>query len=49
MLTYAISIDDPSVYLLILCNAIGAPVDSKYVSIEFQYLVMTKQHVVKVA
>jgi WD repeat-containing protein 35 len=38
--------DDPNQYLLILCNAIGAPVDSKYVNLELTYLHMTEQHVV---
>ena len=38
--------DDANVSLLILCNAIGAPVDSKYVSMDILYIAMTSQHVV---
>mmetsp|Transcript_1346 Transcript_1346/g.3417 ORF Transcript_1346/g.3417 Transcript_1346/m.3417 type:complete len:1179 (-) Transcript_1346:299-3835(-) len=38
--------DDPGVFILILCNAIGAPVDSKYINIEPQNLFMTETHVV---
>jgi WD repeat-containing protein 35 len=33
-------------YVLILCNAIGTPVDSKYIDIEPVYVEMTKTHVV---
>jgi WD repeat-containing protein 35 len=33
-------------YILILCNAIGSPVDSKYIGIEPQFVTMSKQHIV---
>ena len=33
-------------YLLILCNAIGTPVDSKYLDMEPLYVTMTRYHVV---
>lgn len=38
--------DDPGQYILILCNAIGAPVDSKYIGVEPLSLYMTKTHIV---
>ena len=33
-------------FVLILCNAIGTPIDSKYIDIEPIYLEMTPTHVV---
>mmetsp|Transcript_25379 Transcript_25379/g.58463 ORF Transcript_25379/g.58463 Transcript_25379/m.58463 type:complete len:1193 (+) Transcript_25379:116-3694(+) len=33
-------------FILILCNAIGSPVDSKHISIEPTYLAMTKTHII---
>jgi hypothetical protein len=33
-------------YILILCNAIGTPVDSKYIEVEPLYITMTHTHVV---
>jgi len=33
-------------YILILCNAIGSPVDSKYIEVEPMFMVMTQYHVV---
>ena len=33
-------------YVLTLCNAIGTPIDSKYIDIEPVYLAMTPTHVV---
>ena len=33
-------------YILILCNAIGTPVDSKYIEVEPLYITMTQSHVV---
>jgi len=33
-------------YVLILCNAIGSPVDTKYISVEPLYVSMNKTHVV---
>ena len=38
--------DDPNVHILILCNAIGSPVDSKYISMEPQYIAMTDTHII---
>mmetsp|Transcript_68370 Transcript_68370/g.163192 ORF Transcript_68370/g.163192 Transcript_68370/m.163192 type:complete len:1174 (+) Transcript_68370:203-3724(+) len=37
---------EANVWVLILCNAIGAPVDSKYINIEPVYMTMTETHVV---
>ncbi len=33
-------------YILILCNAIGSPVDSKYVAVEPRHLALTHTHVI---
>jgi len=33
-------------YILILCNSIGSPVDSKYINIEPTFLTMSKTHVI---
>lgn len=33
-------------YQLILCNAIGSSVDTKYINIQPQYIAMTKTHVI---
>uniref|UniRef100_A0A7S0R8E2 Anaphase-promoting complex subunit 4 WD40 domain-containing protein n=1 Tax=Chlamydomonas leiostraca TaxID=1034604 RepID=A0A7S0R8E2_9CHLO len=33
-------------YILILCNAIGSPVDSKYIEVEPKYLTITNYHVI---
>jgi len=33
-------------YVLILCNAIGTPIDSKYIDIEPVYLDMTPTHII---
>uniref|UniRef100_A0A061SDB5 Wd repeat-containing protein 35 isoform x2 n=1 Tax=Tetraselmis sp. GSL018 TaxID=582737 RepID=A0A061SDB5_9CHLO len=38
--------EDDDQFILILCNAIGSPVDSKYIPIEPQYLIMTQFHVI---
>eukprot|EP00899_Mesostigma_viride_P008010 jgi/Mesvir1/1720/Mv21173-RA.1 len=38
--------EEPGQYILILCNAIGSPVDSKYIDVEPVYLCMTDFHVV---
>lgn len=38
--------DGSSQYILILCNSIGSPVDSKYIDIEPIYLAMTDTHVI---
>ena len=38
--------DVPGQYVLILCNAIGSPVDSKYIDIEPKHIAMTEHHVV---
>ena len=38
--------DDPNVHILILCNAIGSPVDSKYIGMEPQYIAMTDTHII---
>uniref|UniRef100_A0A7S4L907 Anaphase-promoting complex subunit 4 WD40 domain-containing protein n=1 Tax=Guillardia theta TaxID=55529 RepID=A0A7S4L907_GUITH len=38
--------DEVGVYILILCNSIGAPVDTKYINIEPHYIHMTETHVV---
>ena len=32
--------------MLVLCNAIGTPLDSKYIDIEPNYICMTKTHIV---
>jgi WD repeat-containing protein 35 len=33
-------------YILILCNAIGSPVDSKYIAVDPKFVTMTQYHVV---
>ncbi|XP_033121645.1 WD repeat-containing protein 35-like isoform X2 [Anneissia japonica] len=33
-------------YVLVLCNSIGTPLDSKYVDIEPQYVTLTKTHII---
>eukprot|EP00798_Chlamydomonas_sp_ICE-L_P009063 gene9063-16189_t len=38
--------ENPGEYILILCNAIGSPVDSKYVEVEPKYLTITHYHVI---
>ena len=38
--------DDSNQHILILCNAIGSPVDSKYIDIEPLYVTMTPYHIV---
>lgn len=38
--------EEENQYILILCNAIGSPVDSKYIPVEPQFLVMTSYHVI---
>lgn len=38
--------DNSGQYILILCNAIGSPVDSKYIDVEPLYLAMTEHHVI---
>ena len=41
----ATSGEEAGQYILILCNAIGSPVDSKYIEVEPQYVTMTPYHV----
>eukprot|EP00164_Ancoracysta_twista_P003121 GFYU01004159.1.p1 GENE.GFYU01004159.1~~GFYU01004159.1.p1 ORF type:complete len:1174 (+),score=402.74 GFYU01004159.1:102-3623(+) len=38
--------DNSGQYILIVCNAIGSPVDSKYIDIEPVYMTMTKYHII---
>eukprot|EP00238_Polyblepharides_amylifera_P008608 CAMPEP_0196598138 /NCGR_PEP_ID=MMETSP1081-20130531/94147_1 /TAXON_ID=36882 /ORGANISM="Pyramimonas amylifera, Strain CCMP720" /LENGTH=1154 /DNA_ID=CAMNT_0041923789 /DNA_START=199 /DNA_END=3663 /DNA_ORIENTATION=- len=38
--------EEPDQYILILCNAIGSPVDSKYIEVEPMYMTMTQYHVI---
>lgn len=38
--------DTSGQYILILCNCIGSPVDSKYIDVEPQFLAMTEFHVI---
>ncbi|GAX81565.1 hypothetical protein CEUSTIGMA_g8993.t1 [Chlamydomonas eustigma] len=38
--------ENPGEYILILCNAIGSPVDSKYIEVEPKYLTITHYHVI---
>lgn len=38
--------ENPGEYILILCNAIGSPVDSKYIEVEPKYLTITNYHVI---
>jgi len=38
--------DGSGKFILILCNAIGSPVDSKYIDLEPVYTAMTKYHVI---
>ena len=33
-------------YVLVLCNAIGTPLDSKYIDIEPVYTCMTQSHII---
>lgn len=37
--------EEPGQNILILCNAIGSPVDSKYIEVDPQYVAMTPYHV----
>eukprot|EP00232_Nephroselmis_pyriformis_P019088 CAMPEP_0182899530 /NCGR_PEP_ID=MMETSP0034_2-20130328/28121_1 /TAXON_ID=156128 /ORGANISM="Nephroselmis pyriformis, Strain CCMP717" /LENGTH=1198 /DNA_ID=CAMNT_0025033565 /DNA_START=181 /DNA_END=3774 /DNA_ORIENTATION=- len=38
--------EEPGQYILILCNAIGSPLDSKYIEVEPMYVCMTAYHVI---
>ncbi|XP_031567757.1 WD repeat-containing protein 35-like isoform X2 [Actinia tenebrosa] len=38
--------DSSGQYVLVLCNAIGTPLDSKYIEIEPQFIAMTRSYVV---
>lgn len=38
--------ENPGEYILILCNAIGSPVDSKYIDVEPKYIAITNYHVI---
>ncbi|XP_063406795.1 WD repeat-containing protein 35-like isoform X2 [Mytilus trossulus] len=38
--------DTTNQYVLVLCNSIGTPLDSKYVEIDPVYLTMTKTHII---
>lgn len=38
--------DNYNQYVLILCNAIGSPIESKYINIEPLYIHMNTTHVV---
>ncbi|XP_072032249.1 WD repeat-containing protein 35-like isoform X2 [Amphiura filiformis] len=38
--------DEPIQYVLVLCNSIGTPLESKYIDIEPQYVAVTKTHVI---
>lgn len=38
--------ENPGEYILILCNAIGSPVDSKYIEVEPKHLTITNHHVI---
>ncbi|CAG2226168.1 IFT121 [Mytilus edulis] len=38
--------DSTNQYVLVLCNSIGTPLDSKYVEIDPVYLTMTKTHII---
>ncbi|GMH42155.1 hypothetical protein BSKO_10074 [Bryopsis sp. KO-2023] len=38
--------ETPKEYILILCNDIGSPVDSRYIEIPIQHLALTKNHVI---
>ncbi|KAG1659041.1 hypothetical protein FOA52_010881, partial [Chlamydomonas sp. UWO 241] len=38
--------ENPGEYILILCNAIGSPVDSKYIEVEPKFLSITNYHVI---
>jgi WD repeat-containing protein 35 len=38
--------EEPGQYILILCNAIGSPVDSKYIEVEPVMMAMTQYHVI---
>ncbi|KAG2494620.1 hypothetical protein HYH03_007139 [Edaphochlamys debaryana] len=38
--------ENPGEHILILCNAIGSPVDSKYIEVEPKYLAITNYHVI---
>ena len=33
-------------YVLVLCNSIGTPLDSKYIEMDPVYLTMTKTHII---
>ena len=36
----------PGAYVLVLCNAIGTPLDSRYIDLEPVFVVMTRSHVI---
>ena len=38
--------DSSGQYILILCNAIGSPIDSKYIDVNPQHITMTNYHVI---
>ena len=38
--------DDPDQFILVLCNAIGSPLDSKYIDVKPDFLCITAHHVV---
>jgi len=38
--------DDPNQFILVLCNAIGSPLDSKYIDVKPDFLSITAHHVV---
>ncbi|XP_077990221.1 WD repeat-containing protein 35-like isoform X1 [Glandiceps talaboti] len=38
--------DSPPQYVLVLCNSIGTPLDSKYIDIDPIYVTMTRTHVI---
>lgn len=46
MCFYLLQGENPGEHILILCNAIGSPVDSKYIEVEPKYLAITNYHVI---
>mmetsp|Transcript_26680 Transcript_26680/g.20010 ORF Transcript_26680/g.20010 Transcript_26680/m.20010 type:complete len:114 (-) Transcript_26680:387-728(-) len=38
--------EDEDQWVIILCNAVGCPIDNKYINIEPRYVAMNKTHVI---
>lgn len=38
--------DQENLWIIILCNAVGCPIENKYITIEPKYVAMNKTHVI---